>query len=107
MCTAVKHPVMATFVRLNDGTTGSTFGPDERTYPGSTVYLLIDGATRMESESGGFSLDSALGERLRRAPTIDLSWRALDGGEYKQSAVKLTGIGSALDECVSRVATPR
>jgi hypothetical protein len=106
-CTVIKHPAMATFIRLGDGTTGVTFGPDERTVPGSALYLLVDGTGRMETDAGAFRLDSALEGRLRRASTINLSWRALRGDEQKQAQVKVAGIGAALDRCASRVAALR
>ena len=71
------------------------------------MYLLIDGATRVESESGAFRLDSALETRLRLASVVDLSWRSLRGSDDKQAQVKLEGLGAALDQCASSIGAPR
>jgi hypothetical protein len=98
-CSAQSGPLTAFALRMPTGDTSlwTTAITGDGLYPGSTVYLSVDGQRFAGEES--IPLTPELLSALKGGTTAHISWSPWPWGTREETAVALRGFSDAFGEC--------
>jgi hypothetical protein len=98
---AVNSPLFFAMVKTSSGESGAfvTAVDGDDVYPGSTVYLAIDGE-RFSGEERILVTPSLL-DALLRGSTAHIEWTPWPYGGVRETSASLSGFASVYDECSS------
>ena len=98
-CSAQSGPLTAFALRMPSGDTSLwvTAITGDGLYPGSTVYLSVDGQRFAGEES--IRLTPELLSALRAGTTAHISWSPWPWGTREETAVAMRGFSDAFAEC--------